>query len=168
MLKVVTGIGAFILTFGFSVSLVGLLFGYASIATSASGSKQAISDFLRKDVGNGISRDRQYLRAISELRRLMVAEDGSLIRSYNRIVSEYVRTSSSMDDSVLPSDLQFAWREHMEAWQEHSDYLDAVCRGAESDGFKATYRENQREITETWYQVLRIAERYGADTRGMR
>ncbi|MCO6511796.1 MAG: hypothetical protein J5I65_13480, partial [Aridibacter famidurans] len=62
-------------------------------------------------------------------------------------------------------DLRYAWREHMEAWLAHDKLLDGA--GASDDAFFVRYRESTREINETWHQVLRIAERYGANTRGM-
>lgn len=174
MLKVISGIAAFVLTFGFSVSLVGLLFGFSSIATpsfEAVGNhrgKHKITRFLMRDVRNGRLRDIEVRRSLKERRSTGNVFEENFLPEYSRATSEYVRKSSSMNDTFLPADLRYAWREHMEAWQRHSAFLEsATLRESESD-YLTTYDDNQREIEETWFQVLRIAERYGVRTRGMR
>lgn len=171
MLKGISGIAAFVLTFGLSVSLVGLLFGFTGTG-SDTGVSAEITNFLRQDVRNGNFRDREIRRYLSE-RYSYGSESEPDIERYSTSVGSYVRASSSMNDASLPDDLRYAWREHMEAWLAH----DALLREAEhgsttmkeccDDAFFVKYRESTREINETWHQVLRIAERYGANTRGM-
>ncbi|MCO6511468.1 MAG: hypothetical protein J5I65_11815, partial [Aridibacter famidurans] len=66
MLKGISGIAAFVLTFGLSVSLVGLLFGFTGISTGDTGVSAEITNFLRQDVRNGNFRDREIRKYLSE------------------------------------------------------------------------------------------------------
>ncbi|HUF04891.1 MAG TPA: hypothetical protein VMM38_12045 [Aridibacter sp.] len=172
MLKGISGIAAFVLTFGLSVSLVGLLFGFTGIISGETGVSAEITNFLRQDIRNGNFRDQQVRRYLSD-RYSYPLESDSKVWGYSDSVKEYVNASSSMNDASLPDDLRYAWREHMEAWQAHDELLgktDLRSRGISGccdEAFFVKYRESTREINETWRQVLRIAERYGANTRGM-
>ncbi|REJ78067.1 MAG: hypothetical protein DWQ47_17125 [Acidobacteria bacterium] len=165
MLKGISGIAAFVLTFGLSVSLVGLLFGFTGIGTGDSEVSVEITNFLRQDVNNGELRDRK-IRSIYSYE--------IPIDKYSLSVSDYVSDAENLDDSVLPDDLQYAWRRHLQAWRNHDRLLGSEakvfratseCCGNE---FKVTYRASGREINETWDQVLRIAKHHGADTRGLK
>lgn len=172
MLKGISGIAAFVLTFGLSVSLVGLLFGFTGISTGDTGVSAEITNFLRQDVRNGNFRDREIRRYLSK-RYSQGYENGPYVSGYSNSVSEYFKASSSMNDASLPDDLRYAWREHMEAWQAHDVLLNETeshstdLKDCCDEAFFVKYRESTREINETWHQVLRIAERYGANTRGM-
>jgi len=174
MLKVISGIAAFVLTFGISVSLVGLLFGFSSIATPSFEARDShrvrhkITRFLVRDVRNGRLRDREVRRKLYERRSTESVLEESFLPEYSQATSAYVRRSSSMNDSFLPADLRYAWRKHMEAWQRHSAFLESAARGETGPDYLTTYDGTQKEIEETWFQVLRIAERYGVRTRGMR
>lgn len=172
MLKTISGIAAFVLTFGVSVSLVGLLFGFTGLGTPAyeAGNNYSVSytitEFLRQDVRNGNFRDREIRRQLSE-RFSYGSEPGELyVEGYSQAVHEYYKASSAMNDASLPADLKYAWRKHMDAWKAHDDLIN-TDDFAEEDAFFVRYRESSREVNETWYQVLRIAERYGANTRGL-
>lgn len=171
MVKVVSGIAAFVLTFGSSVVLVGLLFGFTSIVSPSleSENPSAISRFLVQDVSNGRLRDRKIRREIYHQRGFSTTGVESMLPAYSGLVSEYVALSSSMDDSVLPADLRYAWRDHMEAWKKHENLLRFAATGKlEERTFEPTYKRTSRDIKETWEQVLRIAERYQVNTSGMR
>lgn len=175
MLKVVSGIVAFLLTFGFSVSLVGLLFGFSSFATPSlsatgdHGTKHKAARFLQRDVRNGRMRDLEVRREVFRTRGIQTNGYRELLPFYSKTVSEYVAESSSMDDSVLPADLRYAWRDHMKAWRKHSEFLKYASTGKfEEQKFNSAYKRSSEEISETWFQVLRIAERYGINTAGMR
>ena len=171
MVKVVSGIAAFVLTFGFSVSLVGLLFGFTGLSGSSIRTESApgIAGFLKLDVRNGEMRDRKIRRELYQRRGFSGEGIESLLPAYSRSVSEYVAESSAMDDSMLPADLRYAWRDHMEAWKKHDDLLRYAASGKLKEStFRPTYKRTSNEIRETWEQVLRIADRYGVDTSRMR
>ncbi len=171
MLKLFTASAAFILTFGVSVSLVGLLFGFDSLASRSfeTGDSQSvrhrITAFLERDVRNGKIRDnklRKYFRA-QRLRG-----ESATLAEYYRFNESYVDASSSMDDSFLPEDLKYAWRDHMNAWNEDKQLLADAANGEVPDELlKIRSESSSRKIKETWYQVLRIAQRYGVYTGGM-
>lgn len=176
MLKGFIGIAAFVLTFGFSVSLVGLLFGFSVPGVSTYDANNArvshqITNFLRSDVRNGTSRDRKIRRQLSES---YSRGEHSYLTSYAGSVENYFNASSSMNDAFMPADLRYAWREHMDAWSDHVKLLQQAessgqnlkdcCDGA----FFVRYKNGVNKINSTWEQVLRIADRYGADTSGMR
>ena len=122
-----------------------------------------IESFLQRDANNGNARDVEYYR--------LDAIDSSTIDGQARIVAEYYDASSSLNAEEFPNDFQRAWREHMRAWENYADFLNdqkdaAVDRDFnESDFVKADDRLG-REINRTWYRVLRLADRYGADVRG--
>lgn len=172
MLKSITGIAAFVLTFGLSVSLVGLLFGFPEYASPSfeAGSdhrvRHKISAFLERDVRNGRLRDRQILRNFREQRSLGAEPQ---VKDYFLYVNEYYNDSSSMNDSYLPEDLRYAWREHMKAWRSDAELLSQAARGEiTEEHFRMKKEESSQEITDTWFQVLRIAERYGVNTGNFR
>ncbi len=168
-MKFISGFTAFILTFVLSVSLVGLLFGFPKVETSNqifqlrsknSVVKYKIASLLRRDVlRNGNARD-QKIRSIEGYYSMSEAE---LYNNYvyRQAVNDYFIKSSSMNDSMLPDDFQYAWRKHMQAWQKQAAYLNAVADGNYSD--YSGYSDNTAEINETWFQVLRIAQRYGVN-----
>lgn len=166
-MKIILGFIAFILTFGFSTSLVGLLFGFpqpntASYLATKSNSQvaQKIQGLLKRDVQNGVSRhslaDRLY-------------QSGETFESFysdaefRGAALKYVETSSSMSDAGLPLDFQYAWRDHMKAWEKQAAYIRTFESTGSYDPNSLSIRpgDNTTEINETWYQVLRIAQRYG-------
>lgn len=174
MLKVVSGIVAFVLTFGLSVSLVGLLFGFGSFAMPSfkagdHGTKHKASKFLQRDVRNGQMRDLEIRRELYRNRGILSEGTREILPFYSKTVAEYVAVSESMDDSFLPADLQYAWRDHLKAWRKHSEFLRYSTTGElDEQKFNSAYERSSEEISETWFQVLRIAERYGVNTAGMR
>ena len=109
MMNFIKTIGAFSLTFIFSVALVGL----------PQSAQPGISLLLQRDISNGHERDLDvYNFSDSDS-----PEDIYVSPEYAETVSEYVNASSSMDDTNLPADFQAAWRNHMAAWREFDDFL---------------------------------------------
>src|SRR5687767_5178840 len=126
-MKSALSIVAFTVTFGVSVVLVGLLFGFPQTRTDYTRtaktscfdkSRNNIERFIDQDVRNGERRD-------STLRRLeFYSSEKISFSEYAEIITEYVDRSESMDDSEMPSDLQISWRRHMKAWRDYSDFLN--------------------------------------------
>lgn len=168
-MKFISGFTAFILTFVLSVSLVGLLFGFPKLETSNqvfqlrtnnSVAKYKIASLLRRDVLRyGNSRD-QKIRNIEGYYSMSEAELYNN-DNYRQATNDYFIKSSSMNDSMLPGDFQYAWRKHMQAWQKQATYLNSISDSNYKD--YSGYSDNTAEIKETWFQVLRIAQRYGVD-----
>lgn len=169
-MKFISGFTAFILTFVLSVSIVGLLFGFPKVENSrqfcqfrtsnSSVAKYKIKSLLRRDVvRNGFWRV-QKIRSIEGIYTMSDAERYSN-DTYRQAINDYYIKSSSMDDSDLPSDFQYAWRKHMQAWQQQTAYLNSINYDSDSD--YSRYADNTAEINETWFQVLRISERYGVE-----
>jgi hypothetical protein len=123
--------------------------------------QQKITSLLSQDIENGRIRDRKINRCGSS------SEFGYQTR-FTKLVdatSEYADASASIDDSGLPRDFRRAWRKHMQAWQTHADYLEAMKNSSVSDrrgDFSRVYSLQNREISETWYEVLRLARERGA------
>jgi hypothetical protein len=117
-----------------------------------------IEDFLVRDKQNGDEMDGYKLSY----------EDGFVLPSsvnvFANTVSEYVAESRSMDDSRFPRDFQNAWREHMDAWMEYEEFLQASKnkRMTFEDFNSRTERYND-EISRTWKELLRIGREHGAD-----
>jgi hypothetical protein len=149
-----------------------LLFGFNNLASpsfeagNSQSVKHRVTAFLERDVRNGKIRDnkiRKYFRA--------QRAEGSAPRTeeYFRLIDGYVAASSSMNDSSLPEDLQYAWRDHMKAWNNERDLLAEAARGElNPEHFKVRADADSKEIAATWFQVLRIAERYGVYTGDMK
>jgi len=167
MIKIFTGIIAFLFTFVSSVSLVGLLFGFpqpnvrAANVSEGTASKYAIRSLLMRDVNNGRARDSRITSLLTE--RTGIANRG--LAGYNASIEEYFAASSSIKDAGLPADFRYAWRQHMRAWNGELTLLRAYRNGkVGEDVFAARRKVSSRKIGETWEQVLRIAARYGVNT----
>jgi hypothetical protein len=161
--KNILSVVAFIAAFGFSAVLATVLdprpaasFIQPSFDRTTA---QNITSFLEQDIQNGQDRNHQVYRA---------DEDYSLSSPYivkrAQAVSEYAEESGSMDFSYLPQDFQLAWMKHMRAWHNYSDFLQKVKTQRMSSS-EINQLENQynREINLTWFEVLRVGNRYGAD-----
>lgn len=166
-MKTILGIIAFTLTFGLSAGLVGLLFGFPQTETETkkfnSAYKYKIKSLLKRDIRNGDLRDEQ----IYQLRNDGIESDSTIYREgYSNSINEYYLNSSSLDASNLPDDFRYAWKEHMDAWKVQTEYVKSLqSENYEEDADTAvrTYFDNSDEISRTWYQVLRIAQRYGVE-----
>lgn len=159
-MKFTSGIIAFVLTFGLSISIVGLLFGFPANHTNTSVAKHKIADLLRKDDNFGDYRNYKT-RNIEGYYRMSEAE---LYNNdvYYKAVFDYVIKSSSMNDSFLPEDFKYAWRKHMQAWQNQAIFLTQVKYKSNHSEYHQ-HSDNTAEINATWMQVLRIAERYNVN-----
>lgn len=168
-MKSALSIVAFTVTFGVSVVLVGLLFGfpqtrtgYTRMAETSCFDKSCynIERLINQDVRNGDRRD-------SNIRRLEVYSSGNItFAEYAEIIDQYVDKSESLDDSAIPSDLQNSWRRHMKVWRDYSNFLNEnkASSGEMSEAeFNEYDREFNLEITRTWYETLQIGRSYGAD-----
>ena len=151
MMKFITTIGAFSLTFILSVALIGV--------------PKSISDFLAQDVGNGFERDVYIQSLLSENSE---ATDVYTSAAYKQVIGDYTEKSENLDDSDLPADFQEAWRDHVAAWREHSNFLNQSrthCKMRkiqyDDDEFLAKYGEQNAEITRTWFKVLSAARKHG-------
>lgn len=152
-----------------------------------------IEKLLKRDLRNGMLREKAQHTAYkswAENGSTDIKNGAHAMRTFRGGVSEYVYASSTMDDSDLPRDFQRAWRIHMKAWKKHAGLLqkfeelefnnespsktsDAVnLNGADSKVVDETtelaklskrYNCNIMKINRTWYQVLRIAQRYGVE-----
>jgi hypothetical protein len=162
--RIIVALVAFIVTFGLSAGLVGLLFPSTFTETYsfsiASEHKEDILNLLDQDIYNGQLRSEAYARA-----RQDNWEDNNLVH-YAESVNDYVDASSSLDDSDLPRDFQSAWQQHLSAWRDYSDFLNQIKYLSkdelkEMNASQTLDRQND-EISRTWYKVIRIAGYYGA------
>jgi hypothetical protein len=115
-----------------------------------------ICDLLKEDISNGNTRTESYYDSDSSAKRKAKA------------VQKYVDTSSSMRVSNLPRDFQTAWKKHMQAWRNYSDYLNKNVKSIDNFDEDFYYeRENElnNKIDSTWEDVLDIADKYYPDIR---
>ena len=148
--KHIAALIAFFLTFGFSAA-------FASLFIDRSAAD--IQAFLLQDIRYG--EERNYSRYHHSAEK----QPSSCWRSSKRVdpVAEYVNRSSSMDDSEFPQDFQSAWREHMQAWRDYSNFLQAKKSGnLDYEDFHLSEDRYISEINFTWYKVLSVADKYGA------
>lgn len=116
-----------------------------------------ILSFLLRDIRNGQTRQANYDYSLSE--------KGNVSPKYAETVAEYADASGSMNDSNLPSDFQSAWREHMSAWRDYSDFLNEVSENKIADEkFDRLEDKYIRDINKTWAAVLKIGRGYGASS----
>ncbi len=161
-MKNILGIIAFTVTFGLSAGLVGLLFGFPQTQTHSHASNVSynsayqgkISRLLDRDVSNGDLREKAYFKFYDGDAESLYKND-----EYRQAVNEYYINSSSMCDSATPEDFRYAWREHMNAWKNQAEYLNTLDDNESAEN----YIDNTVEINRTWFQVLRIANRYGVE-----
>lgn len=156
MMKFITGIVAFTLTFIFSVALVG--FPKADfLPFEIRGNNQTarnIASLIQRDVRDGDERfDKIDFRA----------ERSAYFVEYAKAVNEYVDKSESMNDADLPTDFQTAWREHMKAWRDYANFLNKCeTKKMDDSDFAQLDKNYNREISVTWQEVLQIGRKYGA------
>ena len=149
MMNFIKTIGAFSLTFFLSVALVGV--------------PKSISDFLAQDVSNGRDRD---LAVRSIYREDLSSEEIYSSAAYTQIINEYTEQSESLDDSGLPEEFQTAWQSHVQAWREHANFLNenktrCKMRKVKGEEFVRTFKQQDAEITATWFKVLSVARKHG-------
>lgn len=164
------GIIAFITTFALSVGLVWLFFGFPVKPTPfnyrhhncSQRHSEAIYSFLRRDINNGEMRDvRSFSSNYSEREDRYIYS----IENHANSVAEYVEASGNMNASHLPQDFQNAWRKHIDAWRDYSEYLNDLKKSKsriKSNDFYKAEKPYNKEINETWEEVLQIGRTYGA------
>lgn len=165
MMKFITTIGAFSLTFIFSVALVGFpkadYFPFADAGNNRV--QQNVLSLLQQDIRNGLERDRKIY---SLMEANLSPQPVYLSPEYAEVMSEYVDESASIDDTDLPADFQLAWQNHLRAWREHANFLGkpkSHCKMQKfnSEEFSRTFARQDEEITVTWGKVLSVAGKYG-------
>lgn len=152
-----------------------------------------IEKLLKRDLRNGMLRKRVQHTAYkswAEKGSTDIKNGKHSIRAFREAVSEYVYASSTMNDSDLPRDFQRAWRMHMKAWKKQAGFLQkfeelefnnespsqtndavnlnsvdskVVDKTTELAKLSKRYNCNIMKINRTWYQVLRVAQRYGVE-----
>lgn len=116
-----------------------------------------ILSLLVRDVRNGQTRQDDYDYSLSE--------KGNVSPKYAESVADYADNSGSMNDENLPSDFQSAWREHMQAWRDYSNFLNEVSENKIADeSFRRLEDKYTRNINKTWAKVLKIGRGYGASS----
>lgn len=167
-MKSLLSIVASTVTFGFSVVLVGLLFGFPqsnydyteNLQTTCSDQTcYNIERLIYQDISNGRVRDLDTLSLNS------TNTDSLLFTQYTEFVNEYVDKSQSMDYSDLPSDFQNAWKRHMKAWRDYSNFLNKQNNSLQkmnNSEFNEYDKEFSLEINRTWSKTLCIGRSYGA------
>lgn len=159
--KIIIALITFCTTFGFSAGLTKLFVGSAPQPAFSyrkqtdNAPRREILSLLDSDIRNGRLRDRKIFAAGNPF------ESDAAFRIYVVESENYANSSAALDDSDLPADLQAAWREHMQVWAEHSRFLKETATLNNAEAMRV-YRQSDREITRTWFNVLRTAARYGA------
>ncbi len=174
MMKFITTIGVFLLTFTFSVALVGFpkTNYFPSETANNNVFQRDISSLLRRDINNGVDRDRKILTALyarSSSDSLYISPERFYTSpEYIEAVSEYANESASIDDTNLPADFQLAWQDHMLAWRDHTNFLNnstSHCKMRKfklsGESFEDGFNRQNNEINVTWEKVLVTAEKYG-------
>ena len=166
--KTILSIAAFTIAFGFSTVLASLFISGNTYSPtnylkyrSSTPSAVAISALIREDIRNGRRLDGMFYRSCGNPR---------LSAEIAVAVEQYVDESNSIKASHLPIDFQTAWREHMRAWREYSEFLNRTNNSSNLDDLSSEVLENfeklhNRDINHTWREVLQIGIEYDADVR---
>jgi hypothetical protein len=165
--KALLSIVAFLAAFGISVAVTPRATKTTGITAIKRGCAQTekaqkITNLLSQDIENGRERDRKIdAHAVVEWKRR------ANFVYFIDAVGEYADASASIDDSDLPHDFKTAWRAHMKAWEKHSGFLEEIRANPLNDGIgngfsREEYSKQTKEISETWFEVLRIARQYDA------
>lgn len=166
MNRSILGIGAFILTFGISTSLVGLFFGFPKLDPSHShdhGAKTKIMRVLDRDINYGELRRNDVVRLARENQaKGITIEETQLTGEFAVITERYVEDLSAINTSGTPADFAYAWNEHVAAWNARVKFLKSVN---DHKGETPVLSEDEDRISDTYFQALRIAKRYGAPMR---
>ncbi|MCA1624301.1 MAG: hypothetical protein LC768_17595 [Acidobacteria bacterium] len=113
---------------------------------------------LQQDKENGEERN------TNELNLSLVDKSFPSLSAKSEIVSEYAEKSGGINDGGFPQDFQVAWRKHMKAWANYSDFLQKSERaGLGTKDIKRLEIQYARDINWTWFEVLRIGRTYGAE-----
>lgn len=166
--KHIIAVAMFFTCFAVSSFLVGLFFGktttdaelYEIVTVKPQISRDAnqkVGALLRQDRQNGAIRNAKVLSYSVEDEQFLALDEKTVI------MSEYALDSASIDDSGLPHDFQIVWRKHMNAWDDYSNFLrkaeNAEMNSEDIERLESNY---DRDINTTWYEVLRVAAKYGA------
>ena len=175
--KLITAVIVFIGTFAFSSALVWLFVGFPEVQSplicpvqmrSESPFSSDIESFLQQDIRNGRQRSGQIYSVGNYYE---ISPSSRSFPEYARAVESYSDNSGSLDAGEFPLDFQKAWNKHMKAWRDYSDFLSELKNNparnkvAKKD-FDALESSHNNEINRTWFEVLRVADTYGAEVRG--
>lgn len=168
-IKFIAAVVAFSTAFFFSVLLVGFpKTNYSEQHQCSAQARLSVTSLLEQDIAFGHQRDAQirflYRRNDSSSTSIYASTD------YAEIVTEYVLNSESLDDTTLPQDFRFAWRNHMQAWREHANFLNHAegsffSKDINRSEFFELFWMQDREITNTWRKVEVFGRRYGANVQ---
>ena len=172
--KNILSIAAFIIAFAFSAVFASLFVTKQTIPTETyvfadSGTRPTscwhsresytadkIETFLRRDISNGRERDRKAYQT---------GEDVGAFAQYTEAMEEYTDLANELNESGLPQNFQIAWREHVSAWNNYTEFLKnsgkAETRNIEQ--FRRAHDRYDNEVDTTWDEVLRVAKAYGAE-----
>lgn len=173
--KIITAALAFFTTFGFSSLMMQFAYDKSEPQPNATYARffgkptnKKVLRFLQQDIRNGqehqrIWSNRKWHRTSPSVRPWLA--------EYSEAVLIYVNKSGNMDDSELPQDLQIAWRQHMKAWQDYSEFLISLENLSADEMSKLNvrlrYEVKDARISSTWFNVLEIAgQNYGAYPAG--
>ncbi|MCY7377171.1 MAG: hypothetical protein LH472_14520 [Pyrinomonadaceae bacterium] len=173
--KNILSIVAFVAAFGLSVALASLFISkdtynynstnYCKFKRNATAA--AISTLIAEDNANGRART-EKIYDIGE--NFPPDVDSVIFADYAEATESYVEASSSIATNDLPRDFQAAWREHLKAWRDYSNFLNqsaaisnqsacSVRRFVEADSLHG------QEINRTYSEALQIGRSYGANVR---
>ncbi len=153
--KHITALVTFVITFALSAFLVTLLRPPTVSQTRkvivnrgcSYTNAQRITQLLQQDIAN------------ANIPREFSSHQSSLAAS----TEYYVSASESLSYQDLPTDFQTAWQNHMRAWRNQVDLYNTFEDDFSQDEetLKMSAR-NTEEINRTWWEVLRIAKKYGS------
>jgi len=144
-------------------------FGRAKGLSSANAA--SINHILQTDDANGWTR---YAKtsSVSFDNKPPFAKDSSF-DVFADATARYAEQSGKIEIAGLSPEFTSAWRTHMKAWRDYSDFLEAMKISSVrlelgADALLKFEREYDDEISRSWREVLRVADQSGVNTQKYR
>lgn len=189
-IKSILRIAAFSITFIFSAAFAGLFieksetrtnlvvpsfnsgmkrtscFGYAK--GSLAGVAGKINYILQKDDDNGRAHTAKIRRVSADNQPPF--NDDAAFDAYADATVELALSSGAIDRDGVSPEFKSVWRTHMQAWRDYADFLESMKTASVRHevgtlAFDEVNEQFSDEINRSWYEVLRVADENGVDTR---
>lgn len=147
-------------------------FGHRKNAASDAVAAAKINRILQTDDDNGRARSAKVQRLGSEYESPFAKN--SSFDAFADATARYAEQSDKIEAAAnLSPEFNAAWSRHMKAWSDYADFLQAmkissVRQELGAKAFQNFDREYDGEISRSWDEVLRIADKNGVDAEKYR
>lgn len=146
-------------------------FGHRKNVASDAVAAAKINRILKTDDDNGRARSAKVQR-LGFGYESPFAKDSSF-DAFADATARYAEQSGKIEAADLSPEFNAAWTRHMKAWSDYADFLQtmkisSVRQELGAKAFQDFDREYDGEISRSWDEVLRIADKNGVDAEKYR